>query len=87
MARVCARRAAGIVISEYLHRHGYTGVKDNAYDRLARFIASADIDDQLREVCSHFLLKVDYDHRLPGDPDLLSEVSWLEQALLKDPKH
>ncbi len=87
MARVCARRAAGIVIGEYLHLHGYIGVKDNAYDRLARFMALPDIDDQLHEVCSHFLLKVDHDHRLPGDPDLLTEVKWLEQTLLNERTH
>ncbi len=82
MARVCARRAAAIVIGEYLERHGYARLKDNAYDRLSRFMTLPDIDDQLKEVCSHFLLKVDHQHRLPGDPDLVAEVYGLERSLL-----
>ncbi len=82
MARVCARRAAGIIIGEYLHRHGDARPKDNAYDRLARFMALPEIDDQVKEVCSHFLMKVDLQHKLPGDPDLVAEVNWLERALL-----
>ena len=84
MARVCARRAAGIVIGEYLHRRGDAGQDENAYTRLSRFMSLPNIDARFKEVCSHLLMKVDPAHRLPGDPDLLSEVNWLAQALLNE---
>ena len=35
MARVCARRAAGIIIGEYLVRRGYPSKSDSAYVRLS----------------------------------------------------
>jgi hypothetical protein len=36
------------------------------------------------KVASHFLLKVDLDHRLPGDVDLVSDVQWLANSLLME---
>ncbi len=84
MARVCARRAAGIVVGEYLLRRGFTGTHDSTYDRLSIFMGLLDIDGELKERCSHFLLKVNLDHRIPGDPDLVREAKWLEHALLNE---
>ena len=37
MARVCARRAAGIIIGEYLNRLGYSNLTHSAYARLTLF--------------------------------------------------
>jgi len=84
MARVCARRAAGIVISEYLQRHGYPNPGPSAYDRLTLFNTLPDVDDQLKEITSHFLLKVTIDHDLPINVDLISEVRWLARQLIGD---
>ena len=83
-ARVCARRAAGILIGEYLFRHGHTGISNSAYDRLALFTDLPEVEEMYKEVCRHFLLKVNRDHRLPQNTDLLKDVFWLKDNLLID---
>jgi hypothetical protein len=84
MARVCARRAAGIIIGEYLEKQGYQSPSNSAHDRLKFFVASPDFSEDAREVARHFLVKVDPDYRLPIDVDLIAEAEWLHQALLPD---
>ena len=83
MARVCARRAAGLVIGEYLRRRGISGLNNSAYDRLNIFIDLLDVDENCKEVARHFLLKVSTDHNLPVDIDLISDVTWLKNKLLQ----
>jgi hypothetical protein len=82
MARVCARRAAGIVIKEYLSRSGYDLAPASAHKRLKLLETLPDIDPQTKLTASHFLLPVDKDHRLPPHIDLLSEAHKLAQTLL-----
>jgi hypothetical protein len=84
MARVCARRAAGIIIGEYLLRQGYTNLTHRAYDRIAKFADLPELDQKYKEIANHFLLKVNPDHKLPLDADLIDEAMWLEKTLLND---
>jgi hypothetical protein len=84
MARVCARRAAGIVIGEYLARHGYSNLTNSAFARLTLFAQLPEVDPSYKKVAEHCLLKVTPSHRLPIDSDLISEVIWLEKSLLID---
>ena len=82
MARVCARRAAGIIIGEYLNRHGYPSLSNSAYDRLSLFNGLPDMDKKYKEIANHFLMKVNLDHNLPMKADLISDVIWLKENLL-----
>jgi len=82
MARVCARRAAGIVIGEYLHRRGLIRPGPSALQRLKLLESMPDLDPQVKQAVGHLLLSVDKDHRLPPHIDLLSEAQWLAHALL-----
>jgi hypothetical protein len=84
MARVCARRAAGIIIGEYLRRKGIDDFSNSAYKRIALFESLPEVDQQYKEVASHCLLKVEPDRRLPIKVDLLAEVIWLKNTLLLD---
>jgi hypothetical protein len=84
MARVCARRAAGIVIGEYLNRQGYSNYKHSAYDRLTLFMTLPDVNQKNKDIANHLLLKVGLDHQLPLEVDLISEVLWLEKSLLSE---
>lgn len=86
MARVCARRAAGIVIGEFLERHGRTNLSHSAYERLTAFNHLPGVDPKFKLIANHFLLKVDHDHKLPGDVDLIADVQVLEKELLQGPK-
>jgi hypothetical protein len=84
MARVCSRRAAGIVIGEYLHRLGYSDSTHSAYERLSFFNNLPDIDPKYKDIINHFLLQVSMDHKLPLEADLISDVVWLEKTLLSE---
>lgn len=87
MARVCARRAAGIIIGEYLLRLGFTNLPHSSYDRISIFYDLPNIEKQWKDICGHFLLKVNHDHKLPLDADLISEAMWLENTLLNNNNH
>ena len=84
MARVCARRAAGIVIGEYLLRRGYTRPNSSAYDRLSLFTSLPEANADMKAITSHFLLRVSNDHTFPGQIDLIGEAEWLKKNLLLD---
>ncbi len=84
MARVCARRAAGFIIGEYLNRRGYSGLTKNAYDNITIFTTLPIVEQKYKDIASHFLLKVNQDHKLPFEADLIYDVLWLESNLLKD---
>ena len=84
MARVCARRAAGIIIGEYLNQLGYTGLNNSAYDRLSFFTTLPEVDENYKAIARHFLIKVNLDHNLPMKADLISEAIWLKENLIKN---
>ena len=82
MARVCARRAAGIVIGEYLLRKGLSDLDPGAYDRLRYLSYLPEISPQARLVASHLLTRLTPEHTLPIDVDLIAETRWLKENLL-----
>ena len=81
-ARVCARRAAGVVIGEYYKRRGISPIEPSAYDRLRSIRSILDIEDDVIEVVDHFLLRVDPDKQLPLLVDLIEDARWLNNKLL-----
>ena len=85
MARVCCRRAAGIVIGEYLRKRKINVVSNSAYDQLAIIEGLADINENVKRVSRNFLIKVNQEHRLPETIDLIQDVTWLKEALLVSP--
>lgn len=82
MARVCARRAAGIVIGEYLFRHGYSGTTHSVYERLALLDHMPEVNQEYKDIASHFLLKVNHEHQFMHHVDLIEDARILEKSLL-----
>jgi len=82
MARVCARRAAGIVIGEYLLRSGVSTSGTNAFIRIRILLNHSQTKARVREITANFLLQVDQDHKLPEDIDLIKDARWLAKELL-----
>ncbi len=90
-ARVCARRAAGAAIREYLELSSLPMPATSAYDLLRYFqlmlssestlSQESPLSGQMRQVVEHLLAQVDESFALPGQVDLLSEARWLAQAL------
>lgn len=81
-ARVCARRALGIVIEEYFRRRDLPTPGTSIQERIAALIDLDVLPYQMREVIDHFLVKVDEGYNLPIDSDLLAESAWLAYQLL-----
>lgn len=82
MARVCARRAAGIAAGEYINRNGYPFSGSSAYDRLRYLCETPGISSDIKNIAEHFLVRVTPDHTLPIEVDLIFEARWLAQRLL-----
>lgn len=85
MARVCARRAAGIAAGEYFRRHGLTLKDPSAYARLKFLSQLPQTSPAIQEVINHFLLRINPDRSLPIQVDLIAEARWLANELLTWP--
>lgn len=83
-ARVCARRAAGLAVEEYLRRQGVRLEPGSAYAYLRYLADMPDISPGMRLVAGHFLERVTTEHSLPVDADLIAEARWLVAKLLTD---
>jgi hypothetical protein len=80
-ARVCARRAAGAAVREYLDMRGLPAPGPSAYDLLAYLQELPGLPVVLGEAARNLLLKVDESFHLPVEVDLLAEAAWLVRAL------
>ena len=81
-ARVCARRAAGVVLEEYFHRLDLPLNTASAIERLRAFTGLPGVPPEALELAQHFLLHVDVDHSLPEEIDLIAEAQRLRAILL-----
>jgi HEPN domain-containing protein len=84
MARVCARRAAGLIIGEYLQRQQIPSPGPSAYDRLRMLLDLADVPEQARQISEHLLKRVNEDFNLPFEADLIEETRRLAKQLLSE---
>ena len=82
-ARVCARRAAGIAIREYLSRRGIHSISTSAYDLLNLVKEDPLLPPDLRQIADHLTLRVTEEFKLPVDVDLVAESKEFCERLLK----
>jgi hypothetical protein len=80
-ARVCARRAAGIVIGRYLDIRNVSHTNASAYDLLKYLLEDESQPPRVHELINHFLVRIDTDHHLPIDADLIQDARWLDRLL------
>ena len=81
-ARVCARRAAGIAIREYLTRKGTQVPSMSAYDLLNLLKEDALLPSDMQLIIDHLTVRVTEDFELPVDADLIAEARILCDWLL-----
>ncbi|UCD98070.1 MAG: hypothetical protein JSV42_14080 [Chloroflexota bacterium] len=84
-ARVCARRAAGHVVGEYLRRQGFSLENESALQRIRYLESKISKDDIQKELLGHFLVHTTTEHELPIEADLLADVHSLSEQLLGEP--
>lgn len=82
MARVCARRAAGIVIREYYRRQNENPPEKSAF-KLLQFLSQDNAQSHdIRAAAKNFTLAITHEHVLPVDVDLIDSVNWLAKVML-----
>lgn len=82
-ARVCARRAAGVAIREYLSRRGIHPPSASAYDLLNLIKEDPALSPDLRRIADHLTVRVTEEFKLPLDVDLVAEARHFCDELLK----
>ena len=82
--RVCARRAAGISIREYLIERGIKPPSVSAYELLKYLEEMDDTPADLRQASAYLRLRVTEEFRLPIDVDLVAEAKKIISALTPD---
>jgi hypothetical protein len=82
-ARVCARRAAGIAVREYLSRRGIRPPSTSAYDLLHLVKEDPLFPSDLKPIAEHLTLRVTEEFKLPIDVDLVAEAREFCARLLK----
>lgn len=81
-ARVCARRAAGIAIREYLTHRGVRPPSVSAYDLLNFLKEDPDLPPDLKRIADHLTLRVTEEFKLPVNADLVAEARTFCKNLL-----
>lgn len=82
-ARVCARRAAGIAVRDYLTRIGIHPRSASAYDLLNLLKDDPLLSPDLKLIADHLTLRVTEEFKLPVEADLVAEARKLCEELLK----
>jgi len=82
-ARVCARRAAGIAIREYLTRQGIRPPSVSAYDLLNLLKEDPHLSPDLKLIADHLTVRVTEEFKLPINADLVAEARKFCEELLK----
>ena len=82
-ARVCARRAAGAAAHEYLCKQYPKDLERNAIQSLIE-LQDYKIPERVRIALERLVTRVNEDHTLPGDVDLIEEARVVIQHLKGD---
>jgi len=82
-ARVCARRAAGIAIRDYMTRKGTHPGNASAYDLLNLIKNDPLLSPDLKLIADHLTLRVTEEFKLPVDVDPIAEARKFCEELLK----
>jgi hypothetical protein len=77
MARVCARRAAGIAARTFLVSHGDKSHRLTSFEALIKLTLLPGLPRPLKEAAEYLSLRVDQEFKLPVDIDLILEAKKL----------
>ncbi len=74
MARVCARRAAGMAAQDFLFRQGIRIRKGSAYEALKLLGLFPGLAPELQVAAEHLTAKVSEEFTLPPEIDLIADA-------------
>lgn len=84
MARVCARRAAGIAVTEYLRQHDLDSPGASVYEQLKLLESLPEVSERARRLAEHLTLRVTPQYSLPIEADLIEDAQTLRLILLEN---
>lgn len=84
-ARVCARRAAGIIVRQYYHQRGQPITNPSAYDLLKMLMEDLTQPESVRQSAAYLTLRVNESFALPVEVDLIKQAESIAEALLLHP--
>lgn len=84
MARVCARRAAGIVVRDYLDRHEIDAAGLNNFEILIDKGIRENLPAAVIPLLENLSMRVDENYTLPAEIDLLADAETVIQILFKE---
>ncbi len=70
-ARVCARRAAGFAVEHYLQQRDVTPPTSSVYGLLEMLESTSGLPEDIQESLHFLTLRVNEDHELPREADLI----------------
>ena len=73
-ARVCARRAAGAAVKVYLEQMNLASKSDSVLRSLEIFHTALDLPDRISSAVGRLIQRVDEEHNLPDEIDLIHEA-------------
>ena len=74
MARVCARRAAGLAAQDFLFRQGVQLRRGSAYDALKLLVSYPGLEPHLQAAAAHLTATVSQEFTLPEEIDLIADA-------------
>ncbi len=77
MARVCARRAAGLAAQEFLKHQGVQLRRGSAYDALKLLAAYPGLAQEVQAAAAHLTMTVSPQFSLPDNIDLIEDARTL----------
>jgi hypothetical protein len=83
-ARVCARRAAGVVAAEYYARRGFTHKSGSALDVLSQLRGDPSLPRDLLPDIDDLLQQVNAEFKLAPGVDLIAVARRLREELVSD---
>lgn len=84
MARVCARRAAGLAVRDYLNHDGQDVVGLNNYEILLDQGIRELLPAETKPFLEHLTMRVDENYNLPAEIDLIADATYLISHLLEE---
>jgi len=83
-ARVCARRAAGTAAQLFLDRHKKIVQAENTFQSLKTLKSTEELPERVQLAVSRLIQRVNEDHQLPAEIDLIHEARLVIQFLEPD---
>lgn len=81
LSRVCARRAAGLSVRDYLSRCGISVQTGNNFELMKYPELRTFLPSSIHTALDHLTMTVDLDHNLPPGIDLIKDAQIVIEAL------